>query len=64
MSGSTSTSSTSTQITINVPFGGTRAITIYVAGVVNGAAGSSASSGISVPSKYTISGSATANVSL
>ena len=64
VSGSTSTSSTSTQITINVPFGGTRAITISVAGVVNGAAGSSASSGISVPSKYTISGSATANVSL
>ncbi len=55
VSGSTTTSSTSTQITINVPFGNTRAITISVAGVVGGAAGSSVSSGISVPSKYVTS---------
>jgi hypothetical protein len=54
-SGSTTTSSTSTQITINVPFGATRAITVSVAGVVNGSAGTSTSSGISLSSKYVTS---------
>jgi hypothetical protein len=54
-SGSTTTSSTSTQIGISVPFGSTRSITISVAGVVGSAVGSSVSSGVSVSSKYVTS---------
>lgn len=63
-SGSTTTNSTSTQINIPMSFGATKAITVSVAGVVNSAVGSAASTAISLPSKYVISGSGTCTVTL
>lgn len=63
-SGSTSTTSTSTQISIPMSFGSNKAITVSVAGVVNSVAGSTASSAISLPSKWVLSGTGTCTVTL